>query len=831
MGRIKIDYGIDLGTTNSALSRLESGEVVTIEIDQSRIVPSCISVDRRGRNRIGIQAKNKFPHFVEFKRKMGQDVEFETPDGNKTTPVELSSHLLRKLATEITDEAFKSVVITVPAAFELPQVSDTKRAAELAGFEQVEILQEPVAAALNYGLKHKVKDGKFVVFDFGGGTFDAALVVASGGVMQVKSSEGDNFLGGGDIDRAVVNEIFLPYLRENFSIAELESQDESKFDYWKQRLKNIADDLKKELGKASEFEVMTDIGFLPEDDEGEELELELTVTRDQLNELARPLFQRAIDKTKFLLENNELTVSDLTALVLVGGPTQMPLLREMVEEQLKKPDTSIHPMTGIAEGAALYGGTMDNKVKDHGDGPDSAEEDDQRKVELEVGFRSPSDLGKEPVSVVLKGSTETLYGEIQREDGHKTERAELDAVFEVDVDQSKANNFSINIFNEKNDRIACTPDRFTILPGIVIDDTGSSTLPKHIGMDFQAKNGKVLFTSFQGLEKDKPMPAVGKTTRELYTQRELRPGNIEDTLVISIYQAETRAEGSRSLVNSRIGQIEITGADVPKLVPVRTQVKFTLSIDISQNMTLEAEFPTLDFEVEKDMVFNPTAEVNRTQVDDLLSEADSLIERLESSDQPPSNLSELKEKRDRIKDTLNNDGPVDQAFGHSRELILDLDLAEESIAWPELVQEINEAFKNLEDLVDECVTKQLDRYEKDKSDLEYLRTSKDAMLASENVERGKELLEKIRDLEWRITDRHAGKEKRVAWIRGFDRDFGSIEWTNQAEARRAVDRGMQLVNAGASFDQLNSQVGIIVGYMQDRSSRPGPGGGGVGENG
>ena len=159
MGRIKIDYGIDLGTTNSALSRMESGEVVTSDIDQSMIVPSCVYIDKRGRIRVGIQAFNKYPHFIEFKRNMGVNIDYDTLDGNKTNPEKLSAELLKKLASEITDEVFKSVVITVPAAFELPQVSATKRAAELAGFEQVEILQEPVAAAFNYGLKNKVKDG------------------------------------------------------------------------------------------------------------------------------------------------------------------------------------------------------------------------------------------------------------------------------------------------------------------------------------------------------------------------------------------------------------------------------------------------------------------------------------------------------------------------------------------------------------------------------------------------------------------------------------------------------------------------------------------------
>ncbi|HAQ72084.1 MAG TPA: hypothetical protein DCR48_14015 [Flavobacteriales bacterium] len=825
MGRIKIDYGIDLGTTNSALSRMENGEVVTREIDGSRIVPSCVFKDRKGRVRIGIQAKNKFPHFVEFKRKMGQDVEYSAPDGSQANPEDLSAELLKKLASEITDEAFKSVVITVPAAFELPQVSATKRAAEKAGFEQVEILQEPVAAALNYGLKHKVKDGRFVVFDFGGGTFDAALVTATGGVMEVKSSEGDNFLGGGDIDRAIVSEILLPYLRENYSISELEEKDEAHHGYWLQRLKDIADDLKKELGKNDDYDLLTDIGDLPEDDEGEEMELDFTVTRNQMNDIARPLFQRAIDKTKFLLENNKMPVSDLTALVLVGGPTQIPLLRDMIEEQLMKPDTSINPMTGIAEGAALYASTMQNNVKAHGSGEESNDDSDVPVVEVEVDFSSPSNLDSEPVSVVLKNSNEKFFGEILREDGNRTEKAVLDAVFMVDIDQSKANNFTINLFNENNDRVICSPNKFTILPGVAV--TGGSPLPKFIGMDYVAKNGKLLFHSFQGLEKDKPMPAVGKSTKSLFTQRELRPGKTEDDLVISIYQAETRAEGSRSLVNSRIGQIQITGAEVPRLVPEKTEVKFTLNIDISQNMTLEVDFPTLDFEIEKELVFDTTAAISLKQVDEVLVESDKLINRLENSDLPPRNLSEMKDKRNRIKKTLDQGGDMDQAFSNSRELLLDLDIAEESLAWPELVHDMNEAFKNLEDLVYECVSKKLDGHEKDKSDLEYLKTSKDGVLASKNIERGKELLDKVRGLEWRITDRHAGEQKRIALIRELDRGFSGFDWNNPLEARRAVDRGMELVDSGASLQQLNEQVQIIIGFMRDRGSSAPTGGIGV----
>ena len=170
MGRIKIDYGIDLGTTNSALAILNKGEVTIKNIDRSNIVPSCISYNRKGNVRAGITALGLSPNFIEFKRNMGTDwTSNKHPQLDESVNAEeLSAELLKKLKGEVTEEQFKSVVITVPAMFDMSQVAATKRAGEMAGFEQVEILMEPVAAAFNYGFKNNIQDGKFVVFDFGG---------------------------------------------------------------------------------------------------------------------------------------------------------------------------------------------------------------------------------------------------------------------------------------------------------------------------------------------------------------------------------------------------------------------------------------------------------------------------------------------------------------------------------------------------------------------------------------------------------------------------------------------------------------------------------------
>jgi molecular chaperone DnaK len=341
MGRIKIDYGIDLGTTNSALAVLNKGEIDVKNIDRSNIVPSCVAYDRRGNVRVGNTALPLEPNFSEFKREMGTDwsAQKRSEINEQVNAEELSAELLKKLKGEITEEQFKSVVITVPAMFDMNQVAATKRAGHLAGFEQVEILMEPVAAAFVYGFKHKIKNGKFVVFDFGGGTFDAALVKAEGGVMTVESSEGDNYLGGKDLDNVVVKNVLLPLLKDNYDI---ENLDKEALETLKQKLKKIADVLKIDLGKKDTKEVFTDLEQLGNDATGKEIEIDKTFTIDEVHGAMTDIFMKAIGHAKKLLEVNNLSISDLTAFVLVGGPTQIPLFRELIEKEITKPDLSLN---------------------------------------------------------------------------------------------------------------------------------------------------------------------------------------------------------------------------------------------------------------------------------------------------------------------------------------------------------------------------------------------------------------------------------------------------------------------------------------------------------
>ena len=277
MSRIK--YGIDLGTTNSAIAIIEKGESVIIKNEQQKdTTPSCISY-RNGSITVGDRSYNNLNQdklnslkkgqsnlsntFIEFKRTMGTDKKYLIASSEtKLSSEQLSSEVLKKLKSLIQNDSFKSVVITIPAMFNDNQKSATQQAAKLAGFSQVELLQEPIAAAMAYGIDKKVKDGQLLVFDFGGGTFDVCLVNVEDGIMQIKDTEGDNWLGGKNLDNAIVDEILIPYLQENFSIDSFLDNDVKK-GLLNDALKVRAEEIKINLSFAKTYDVISNLGVYP----------------------------------------------------------------------------------------------------------------------------------------------------------------------------------------------------------------------------------------------------------------------------------------------------------------------------------------------------------------------------------------------------------------------------------------------------------------------------------------------------------------------------------------------------------------------------------------
>ncbi|MFC2517519.1 MAG: Hsp70 family protein, partial [Prevotella sp.] len=555
MTRIKIDYGIDLGTTNSAICRMEKGEPTVIKTDVLKdTMPSCISINKKGSIKAGDGAYNTMKQdkrratkswhkeasntYIEFKRTMATDTKYACTNlGKDYSSEELSAEVLKALKSFVTDESVCSAVITVPAKFTVNQKTATLEAAKMAGFKQCELLQEPIAAAMAYGLSAEEKDGIWMVFDFGGGTFDAALLRVEDGIMQVFDTEGDNYLGGKNLDYAIVDKILIPYLQENYAVETYLANEETKA-VLRDAMKTYAEEAKNQISFKEHEDIISNLGDLGEDEEGEEIELDLTLTQEQAFDVMRPYFQKAVDTCKALLQRNKLSGAQINKLILVGGPTHSPLIRQMLREQVTpNVDTSIDPMTAVATGAALYASTLNADLSDI--------KVEVGTVELEVGFEATTVETTEWVSVSLKANAplEKVWVELARSDkAWSSGKVEIDStgnVIEANLLEGKANSFSILVYDDKGNALPCFPEEISIIQGAKV---GSAPLPYNIGIATWNENKKRgVFRLAKGLEKNKPLPAVG-VVNDLKTSCQLRPGVEGDMITIPIYQTDDFAE-------------------------------------------------------------------------------------------------------------------------------------------------------------------------------------------------------------------------------------------------------------------------------------------------
>ena len=357
--------GIDLGTSNSVVAGIENGEArVYRPADGGEVLPSVIYFDKRGHRLYGRRAHDQAlvsPDNVAagFKRLMGTSTPIEVKGADvKLTPEECSAEIIRQLlgqaATETGNEEVTGCVITVPAAFNQMQSEATLRAAKMAGLDRVDLLQEPIAAAMA-SMEGAKRSGQFIVYDLGGGTFDVALVQAINGEVNVIAHQGINMLGGRDFDRLIVNEIVRPWLAENFDLPENFQRDAQY-----RRLIRIAQ-LAAEKAKI-DVSAKDDTSIFASEDEIRltdqsqmEIHLDVPFTREQLESLIREPVMQTIDLIRNLLKENNYSHDDIDRIVFIGGPSRIPLVRQMVSEQLGiAADLKTDPMTAVAVGAAYY---------------------------------------------------------------------------------------------------------------------------------------------------------------------------------------------------------------------------------------------------------------------------------------------------------------------------------------------------------------------------------------------------------------------------------------------------------------------------------------------
>jgi len=837
--RNKIDYGIDLGTTNSAIARMEGGKPIVKKTDMLMdTLPSIISINRKKDFLYGIQATNtlkndntnalkhweplKVNTFFEFKRTMGTTHKYESSNlGAELSSEDLSAEVLKRLRSFITDENTNSVVITVPAKFLNPQKDATMRAAKLAGFKHVELLQEPVAAATAYGLSSKKKDGYWVVFDFGGGTFDAALVKAEEGILAVKDTAGDNWLGGKNLDNAIIDQIIIPYLSETYAI-DFVLNDENKLNLLRSAVKPFAEEAKNQLSFKGSHKILTNLGDLPfEDENGEEPEIDINISQADMDKALSPSFQKAIDITKGLLSNNNLKGSDLDALILVGGPTYSPILRRMLKEQItEKVDTSIDPMTAVAVGAALFASTISvsDEVKD--------ESRDRTKLQLEINYESTTVEFDEMVNIhVLKDKTEgkipdNIFVEITRGDGawssgRKKINSEKKTLLEVILIEG-SNQFNVATYDELGNRLDCQPDSFNMLQGIGGLDS-MTVLPYNIGIaKYFDEFEKDLFESVKGLEKNQKVPATG-VRNGLKTRKAIRPGILTDIIRIPIYQGEHKSDGTNPLLNNWVYDVIITGESIPKLLPEGSDVDITIKVDRSEKMFFSAYFPLIDHTEELDIDIKqaepPKSEFLRSEI----SSAKKTAQKVNDSE-TLSNLEKLEDDVDDVGVTA--DGRLQILDGLRKEL-LKLEQEEKNILWPEIEQELKDTFYELEDLIDKIKKNNADGeldMEKVQVHLAEYRKLVEHIITEKNTKGAKALTREISQLDFDLRNAVTGNAMDAQVLKSINNDFSNIKWKNANKARQLINQGLQLANDGKT-SSIRPILVQIIGEMSDDEKR------------
>jgi molecular chaperone DnaK len=347
--------GIDLGTTNSEVSIILDGKPRLLEIDGSAIVPSVVSIGKDGTVLVGNTAVNNEMANQEgtirlIKRKMGRE-EVLSVHGKDYTPPMISSLILAKLkkaAEDFLQETVTQAVITVPAFFTEKQREATKQAGELAGLEVLRLLNEPTAAALTYSLGQKNKELN-LVYDLGGGTFDVSIVDLSEGVMEVRASDGDVELGGSDFDLMIANEAKHQFLQKH-------GIDLSKNPLQWSRILRAAEKAKIRLSSESEAEILEE--FIAEED-GIPLHLKVRITRAEFESWVRPVLERTIHSVRRALKQASCEPSSLDRVILVGGSTYIPLVGELLKEELGiVPQAWMNPETVVAQGASVESASL-----------------------------------------------------------------------------------------------------------------------------------------------------------------------------------------------------------------------------------------------------------------------------------------------------------------------------------------------------------------------------------------------------------------------------------------------------------------------------------------
>ncbi|WP_460888720.1 Hsp70 family protein [Promicromonospora xylanilytica] len=604
--RDTIHIGIDLGTTNSAVALAKGASAEVVRNTQNlEFTPSAVHVSPSGSVLVGLKAATRVVAdpdnaCAEFKLRMGrrdQDKLFEA-SGRTMSPEEMSAEVLKSLRGDVrrrTGEPVETAVITVPAAFTADQTAATSRAAELAGLRAAPLLQEPAAAVWAYTADVEVPErGFWLVYDFGGGTFDAAVVKIEDGEFMVVNHAGDNSLGGKRIDWAVVEDVLLPRLQEDHGLSGI-TADHSRHRGVLAQLKGLAETAKIELAQQDTVEVTEIIRI----DEGREVELGCVLTREDLDRIARPLVASSIRLCRQSLAESGVRPEAFERVLLVGGSSQLALVREMLADPadgLGIPlDHGLDPMTVVARGAAVFAGTQRIPSVVRATTPLVP-----GRVRLNLEYVAAG-LDPDPLlggRVVADGVDDWTGGTVEVRNtttlppwttGAVALRADGSFSVRLRAEEFATHSFTVSVHDPSGTELE------TDQPGLTYQRKrggmgGAPTMSHSLGV------GLVDNTVAPLVQRNTELPGKGEI-RGLRTTQAVTKASGDGLVRIPILQGE-HARADRNTV---VGRLDVRSDDITRDLPVDTEVEVVVRVDTSGGISAEAYVPFLDAEFSIDV--------------------------------------------------------------------------------------------------------------------------------------------------------------------------------------------------------------------------------------
>jgi molecular chaperone DnaK len=571
-----IDHGIDLGTTNSAIA-VQDHQTPRLFPDEHGdvLLPSVVHVSRTGELSVGRRARamagvDVANTALEFKRQMGVAAVHEFPaSGKRLSPEQLSAEVLRALLARVAateGEAPRAAVITIPAMFQLPQCDATRRAASLAGIEHAVLVQEPIAAAIAHAGSGEVRSGSWLVYDLGGGTFDVSLVRCKDGRLQVLDHDGDNHLGGRDLDR-VVSRCAVERVRADGRLGELKRTDPANAEIYG-RIKVEAERVRVALSREprARFELRDRdvvIGF--------------ELDRDELEALLLPTIQRTTRLCNQVLARNRIEAQALSGLVMVGGPTLTPCVLRVVSAEVGiEVAHSGDPMTIVARGAALFA-SMQRM-------PAQLRRERTAAIALDLEYEAMTTNPEPLVAGKVVASSPASAGlQIVASRGREQFVAAVQPngafALELRLAPSSVNVFQLAARSPAGLTLTTDPDAIKILHGFSI---ARPPLSQSIGVVLADRSVAWY------LRKGAPLPARHTTTHT--TTLALRRGQSGEAVHVPLVQGES----ARAEHNKQIGVIRIHAHEIARDLPAGSAVEVSVSVDASSQTVGRAYVPSLD---------------------------------------------------------------------------------------------------------------------------------------------------------------------------------------------------------------------------------------------